>query len=130
MSTPPKEVLNIRSGTIFLEDGILRVVVDTGGKLDLADARANIAAAAYLAGSRKVPVLVDMANIRTMSREARSYIGGEDAARFTSAVALLVGSPVSKVVGNFFLGLNRTPFPARLFTSESEAVSWLKGFLK
>ena len=34
-------------------------------------------------------------------------------------------SPVSRTIGNFFLGLHRAPYPTRLFSSEREALGWL-----
>jgi hypothetical protein len=42
-------------------------------------------------------------------------------------VALLVGSPVTRVIGNFFIGLNKPRWPVRLFRSESDALAWLGG---
>jgi hypothetical protein len=44
-------------------------------------------------------------------------------------VALLVGSPMSRAIGNFFIGLNKPLIPTRLFVSEPEALAWLRGFL-
>ena len=46
------------------------------------------------------------------------------------AQAIIVDSPVSRLIGSFFLGLNKPPFPTKLFTSEADAVEWLKGYLQ
>ena len=46
----------------------------------------------------------------------------------TLAVALVIDSPLSRVLGNFFLGFNRPETPARLFTSVDEARAWLNTF--
>jgi hypothetical protein len=43
-----------------------------------------------------------------------------------SAFAIIIQSPLSRVIGNFFMGLNKPRVPARLFKSEKEAVKWLK----
>jgi hypothetical protein len=45
-----------------------------------------------------------------------------------SACALLVGSAVSKVLANFFMGLNKPKKPTRMFTSQDEAIHWLEGY--
>ena len=39
-------------------------------------------------------------------------------------------SPLTRAIGNFFLGLNKPLMPTRLFTSEEEALAWLKTFVK
>jgi hypothetical protein len=36
---------------------------------------------------------------------------------------------MSRVIGNFFIGFSRTNIPTRLFTSEAEAIDWLKTFI-
>jgi len=65
-----------------------------------------------------------------MDREARRYFAGEETAKVESAAALLIESPLSKAIGNFFMGLNKPIVPTRLFTSEAEALAWLKGFVR
>ena len=46
-----------------------------------------------------------------------------------TAVALVVDTPVSRVLGNFYLGLSKPHIPSRLFNDEAEALDWLKRFL-
>jgi len=41
-------------------------------------------------------------------------------------VALLIASPLSRVLGNFYLRINRPETPTRLFSSEEEAGAWLR----
>ena len=67
-----------------------------------------------------------MRHARGIERSARVLY----AASTTSvAVALLVGSPLTRVIGMFFMGLNRPATPTRLFTSEPEALAWLRTFV-
>jgi hypothetical protein len=72
----------------------------------------------------------DMREIRSITREARLFASSADAIQVVKAVALLIGSPVSRVIGNFFLGINKPPYPTRIFTSEAEALSWLKNIIE
>jgi hypothetical protein len=44
-------------------------------------------------------------------------------------VALLVGSPLSVVLGRFVLAVSRPARSVQLFRSEEEALAWLRGFL-
>lgn len=93
--------------------------------MELADAREALAATWKTAGEQRRPVLVDMSHIRGESRAARQHFGSDEAATQYSAVALLVASPVSRVVGSFFLRLVAHKTPTRLFTDEAAAVDWL-----
>jgi hypothetical protein len=42
------------------------------------------------------------------------------------SLALVVDSGISKVLGNFFLSLNRPRFEMRLVRSSDEGVKWLQ----
>jgi hypothetical protein len=44
------------------------------------------------------------------------------------ANAMLVGSVLSEMIGNFFINLNKPDAPTKLFTNESDAVNWLLSF--
>jgi hypothetical protein len=94
------------------------------------DAEAILAAGGELTGYRPLPGLVDIRRSRGIDREARVHFSGPECARVNAAVALLIGSPLSRVMGNFFLGLHKPLVPFRLFTDEAEALVWLRGFLE
>lgn len=124
-------MVETRTARLWLdEDGILRLVFHPKAELTRADAEENHAAIMRLTGSQhdSTPQLVDISRIKSADRGARTFSASDGAA--TLAVALIVGSPVSRVIGNFYLGLNSPKYPLRLFTSEREAIEWLKGFQK
>ena len=74
------------------------------------------------------PCLVLMGETRGIERDARTYFAHhDDNARVTTLAALVIGSPVSRVIGNFFIGLSKPKFPTRLFNDVEEAETWLKG---
>ncbi len=76
----------------------------------------------------KTRVLIDMTSTTEISKEARDYFANERTASIQRATALLIGSPVSRVIGNFFMGLNRPVSPTRLFTDPQKAIQWLHTF--
>ena len=76
----------------------------------------------------KTRVLIDMTSTTEISKEARDYFANERTGSIQRATALLIGSPVSRVIGNFFLGLNRPVSPTRLFTDPHKAIQWLHTF--
>ncbi len=76
----------------------------------------------------KIRVLIDMTEITEISKEARDYFANERTASIQRATALLIRSPVSRVIGNFFMGLNKPISPTRLFTDPQIAIEWLHTF--
>ena len=75
-------------------------------------------------GRGPVPILVDMRGMTALERPAREHFLSDQGG--VAAIALLAGSAVNRMIANFFIGLRRMPVPIRSFTSQDEAVSWLK----
>lgn len=75
------------------------------------------------------PTLVLMQDMARVDRHARECLASEAYMRVCSQTALVVGSPVSRVIGNFFVGLNRPKYPLRLFDDLARATQWLLGFV-
>ena len=125
------EMIETRTQKIWLgEDGILYTIVLPGAGLTLAEAQRITEAEFKLAGGQKHPMFVDIRQVKSITREAREHFAGESVWRFVLAVALCIQSPLSRVIGNFFMGYNKPLFPTRLFTSEDEAINWLHGFME
>jgi hypothetical protein len=75
------------------------------------------------------PTLVHLQDTARVEREARAFFASEDYMRLCSQTALVVGSPVSRVIGSFFVGLNRPSYPYKIFDDPEEAAEWLRGFV-
>ena len=122
----PNARMRTRICSFELDDrGFVHARIDGGASMQLDDAREAVQATWQVAGERRRPVLVDMSAVREESREARHYFVSDEAVRRYSAVAILVASQVSRVIGTFFLRLTAHKVPTRMFTSESEATRWL-----
>ena len=77
-------------------------------------------------GGKTCLLFADIRNTDPVDAESRRYFSRPETKELIRAVALLVQSPFSRVVGSLFLGVNRLPIPVRLFTSEEQALEWLK----
>jgi len=73
-----------------------------------------------------LPLLCDLTNVVNMTQDCRKHFAGAEHAAVFSKCALIVTSPLSKIIGNFFLGANKPLRPTRLFTSVEEGLNWLK----
>lgn len=124
------KIIETRTAKTFLrEDGIIHCEIIPGSEIELNDAIESVKAGYEVSSGIKRPVLVVFGKVKSLTREARAYFGGEETTRHTSAIALIVSSPVGRIIGNFMIGLNKTLYPTRLFNSEIDAVRWLKEFL-
>ena len=120
-----------RTAKIWLDaDGIMRISTFPSLEDTMDDARQNIAACTKVAAGKRRPLLVDMRSLKAQSREVRAYYTGPETMKLNLAVAILVDSPMSRVIGNFFLGFNKMDLPTQLFRSDDEALTWLKGYLE
>lgn len=126
-----EEILGGAKSKLWLgEDGIVRIIWVPGAEVTLEDAQETMATYLKINQGRKRPLFVDTKTMKSLAREARHYYASEEAARVASAVAVIVGTPVSRVLGNFYLGLSNPHLPTRLFSSEEDALEWLKEYIK
>ena len=123
-------VIVTRTERLWLHpEGYVLAEVRPGLVADLDDAIANVAAVGELAQGKRRAVLLDMrAHATSATRECREYYAGAQAQEVNLAVAMLVRSNISRILGNFFLGLNKTRFPFRIFSDVDDALAWLRSF--
>lgn len=69
--------------------------------------------------------IVIMDNLLSQEAESRRAYQEIDPRRVYAA-ALIVGSPLARALGSFFIGLSRPVAPTKLFDSVEKAVEWLK----
>jgi hypothetical protein len=112
------------------EDSIVRIIYVPGAEPTLEDARKILDAYHKLRKGRRLPLLIDTRTMKSFARGARQLFAGEEAQGCASAAAIIVDTPVTKVLANFYLGLSKPRLPSRLFSSEDEALAWLKGYLE
>lgn len=116
-----------RTRTVILfRDRFLRMVFVDRAEVGIDDAREAIAIARELFGSGPaLPVNVDLRRVRSQTAEARAFFAAPDGILVAPGIALVVASPLSRMIGNFFLGLNRPICPTRLFSDFAPAEAWL-----
>ena len=108
------------------EDGILRTVILPGYEIDAKAAEEIWKVHQEILGSRALYSFVDARRLSFASCEARAVVRRRQRQRDIRALAVVVGSPVSRLIGSFFLKLDKPVFPTRLFTDEADAIAWLK----
>jgi hypothetical protein len=109
------------------ENGILTCRFKKGLHMDFEIAKTCVQLRMDFSKGRPYPVLVDMRELVSLSKDAREYLASEGSRQITAG-ALLVSSPLTRTLGNIFLMLNRPPVPTRIFNNEAAAITWLGEF--
>lgn len=110
--------------TLELENGIIRLRWERGARISQEAAQEAMDRVNEQCGANRHPMIVDMATTESVSRQARTVFGKPCSA---SMIALLGASAVDRVIANFVLGVSTLPCPTKFFTSEAEALDWIRG---
>ena len=101
-------MIETRTARIWLgEDGIIRAVLFGVLSEGVAIARENWEAINQVSQGKIRPVFADIRNVKTVGAEERRFYARLETKDLLSAVALLVASPLSRVIGSFFCDLLR-----------------------
>ena len=121
------EVITTRTAKISqIAEEILRVEVLESSDVKEEDALENYLACKKMARGRKVAILIDSRTQTTASNEARAFSSGAEVSKLVIARAILIDSLAVKLLGNFYILVNKPHSPTRLFKEEKEAMVWLE----
>ena len=122
-----KNVSETPYSQMWIDDGgILHIRYTKKTDVTLIIAKKEIELINKICLGKKIPTLVNLNNTKSISREARQFLSGRESQKVLRSVALVVKSPIHSVMGNFFLGINKPSYPLKLFSSEEQALNWLK----
>ncbi len=74
-----------------------------------------------------MPIFNDSRAVKSIDKEARDFLANEGSEKL-SAVAVLIQSPVGRVVFNFYIHFSKPKVPTKFFLSKEEALAWLEQF--
>ena len=108
------------------DDNILFTSCVPNTEMTIEDGKESTRISAEMVKYEPRPLLCDLTNVVRMTKECRKHFAGVDHAKTFNKAALIVTSPISRLIGNFFLGLNKPLKPTRLFNSNEEGLKWLR----
>lgn len=120
-------IIDISTGRIsIIQDEIVKLEFTPNVKINLEQAKEIFQARLQLIACNKQFVLTDLRTVPVPDIHARNYTQSNEVTNITHGMAILIGSPMSKILGNFFFGINKAKFPTKLFTCQDTAIDWLK----
>jgi len=112
-------------------DGIIRLHFKPTQQHSLNEAIQVVEAHNRLASGVPRGVIADIRHVTGgADRSAREYYVSSESARLKTGMAMLVSSPMQRMLGNIFFRINKPPYPSRMFSNEEDAIHWLQGFCK
>jgi hypothetical protein len=108
---------------------ILRIKILEGAEIEIADALQNYEATQVLTKDDRFLVLVDGRVSLSVSREARAFAAQTKNDEKSIASAFIITSTANKLIGNFYINVNKPTIPTKIFSTEEKAIEWLEGFL-
>lgn len=109
-----------------VQTGLVVQRMDEGTYMEAQDSLDCFEECFKLKGREPIYFLSDMRGVKGMSKEARKVTAADAKEAKFYAVAALINSGISKVLGNFVIRLNKHEHPVRMFTKEEEAIAWLE----
>ena len=113
----------------WIKGGILYFVYKQKVEIDLKAAKKIVEDRLNLQDGIPYSVFCDFRGAKSVSKEARDYLAKEGSILLQS-VAVLVESPVTRIIANFYLRINQPKVPTRMFTQKENAVKYLEEYGK
>lgn len=101
-----------------------------GMVINLPAAKSIVADRQKLSAGKKYPLVIDIRTLLYMDREAREYFASAAATKSLKACALLISSPTSRILADFFIKFHKPAIPTRAFNNLESAEKWLKSFVE
>lgn len=110
-----------------IKDGLFEMTYKPLKLVDIGIAKVIVKERLEFKGGVNYPCLFDVSPVKEITKEARDYMANEGN-DFVLASALLINSPLLKMMGNFFITVNKPKNPTKLFNNKDEALQWLQQF--
>jgi hypothetical protein len=124
MTSEPAQITGEKFRMWLRPDGIVHLEWSDGARISLDDAREATSALESLTGGAPTGLLVNSRSAASVDRSVRMEFVRR--VNLVSAVALVVTTPLSRLMGNFFIAVNSPTAPTRLFDDVQSALAWLE----
>jgi hypothetical protein len=125
------KTLQLSTSTLWLQDGILfsKARPDAPEEPSRDMIVKDMEALRTFIGDRKVCIVTESnPKSKPPKKEDRDFIAGEISS-ITKALALIVTSPVSRMLANLFFSFKPPAYPVKMFSDEHEATEWIRQYV-
>jgi len=109
-----------------IEEGIVENYFLSGENIEVEDFQELKIKNLEIMGKRSYTVLVAAEGLTSFTREAREYVASKEYVGITIAKALLISGLGQRIIGNFYMKVNKPNIKTRLFSDRDKAIAWLR----
>jgi hypothetical protein len=99
-----------------------------GVSIDLRAAKQIVEERTRFLNHKYYPLVTDIRGVRYFEKSARDYFALEGT-HLIKCAAVLVESPISKLMAKFYISVNKPVLPTRIFTDMDDALEFARHFL-
>lgn len=128
MTENNKSLVKYQYADFEVVEGIL-IAHYTNGNINLDMAKQIVIDRLNYQDGKNYPAMAYANDIISITKEARDYfatIGNEG----MLAIGAIMPSTFNRMIGNFYLKVSKPTIPTLLFSTEEEAIIWLKQFIQ
>ncbi len=113
-----------------LQDDLLICTYKKGSRLNLEMVKEIVKTRLEFINYKPTLLIVYNQGVVSMDKKAREYLSTGDGVKEVIAAAIVVASPFTSFMANFFVSVNKPKMPVRIFSNAKEALKWLQKFRK
>lgn len=109
--------------------GIIKIVYQDDHEFNIIDAKESLKDIEQITKGKTLPILKIPGKYSSIDNEARKFISSPEGMKYSSAEAFVTTFLPHRIIGNFYMKINKPVKPTAFFETEKQAVEWLKQFV-
>jgi len=115
---------------LCIKNGILTGTYKTNQRISLEAARDIVRTRKAFTENIPMPALIISKGLVSIDQPARKYLASAEATEGLVATAIVVNSVFTSFLTNFFLSVNKTTMPVKIFSNVARAEQWLQQYVE
>lgn len=112
----------------YNNDGYYELFIKDNVEIFLEDMHLIIEAQKNLVGKR-IPILISGGKYSTTNVEVMKFLAKNENMPYSKVSAYITNSISQKLLGNFYIKINKPQRPTKFFNNKEEAIAWLKQYI-
>ncbi len=109
--------------------GIIKIVYQDDHEFNIIDAKESLMDIEQMTKGKTLPILKIPGKYSSIDNEARKFISSPEGMKHSSTEAFVTTFLPHRIIGNFYMKINKPVKPTAFFETEKQAVDWLKQFV-
>lgn len=114
----------------LIEGNMIHIHLKSQMEITLDDTQEILEAMRLVSGGKKLPVFIDAGEFASIDDDVRVFSASKAGNIYTLADAIAVDNIAQKLMANFYLKNNEPKVPTKIFKNKSDALAWLREFIK